>query len=89
MPHSTTVQIPETLSSDLVGELADLVEADETTARSMMRDLDFGAHAVLIAHGILEDPAETDALVLTEYGQQVIEACAAATYDTPRDGTGF
>jgi len=80
MPHTTTVQIPETLPQHLVGELADVVDADPDTARSMLLDLDAGAHLVLIAHGVIEDLADAEALVITDYGHQLIEACAVAAY---------
>ena len=81
-------QIP-TLTPELVFELADLEDADDGYARFALAGYHVGDRMLLIAHGIVDEAAlrgdDPDLPVITDYGREVIQACAASAYGTARE----
>jgi diacylglycerol O-acyltransferase len=76
----SSARVPATLTDELVDRLAALADQPEGVAEVALSALRYGSLASLMAHGVIE-PIDTSGdeageILITNYGRQLIEACA-------------
>ena len=84
-PQRGSGEVPSTLGRELVSRLAHLSGQPEGVAEVALSTVSYGSRASLVEHGVIQ-PIPTDGddaveVVLTDYGQELIDVCAAALRD--------